>query len=306
MRNVRDLIRDWCARTGYPVSDLIGRGRAAREGGLILKGGHGINAPDATPRDGAMLLLSTIVGQFWKDVAKELKKYGNLVKVKAEYISASQDDFFVPDEWALWAVLTKALEKCGSERKIRFHLLRVTRSEIKPEAYLELAVFKIDETGDTRTGTIKLFFEANEQTGQRAEGIRASYEIDDRFLNAMADLLAPNIAAANRARSPAGKNETSPPVPTGRPAPPDASEKEADETSSQGANPGNDGDETPRGANPEAAPTHLEASDTETESQVGFESPGDSSGRASAATRKENPHDDVRDARAGSAQPGAP
>src|SRR5687768_4990455 len=78
MRNTRDLMRDWCAATGYLLSDLIGRGRAVRESGLMSQGGHGVNAPAATPEDGAALLLSIVAARLWKDVAKGVEKYGRL------------------------------------------------------------------------------------------------------------------------------------------------------------------------------------------------------------------------------------
>src|SRR3954464_15453505 len=78
MRNTRDLMRDWCAATGYSLSDLIGRGRAVREAGFLTQGGHGINAPAATLRDGAALLLSIVAARLWKDVAKGVEEYHNL------------------------------------------------------------------------------------------------------------------------------------------------------------------------------------------------------------------------------------
>src|SRR4051795_11566089 len=77
-RNTRDLMRDWCAATGYPLPNLIGRGRAVREAGLLTQGALGINAPPATVRDGAVLLLAIAASRTWKDAPAEVERYGSL------------------------------------------------------------------------------------------------------------------------------------------------------------------------------------------------------------------------------------
>jgi hypothetical protein len=89
-------------------------------------------------------------------------------------------------------------------------------------------------------------------------------------LNTMADLLAPNVAAANRARMQA-EHETGPSEPTDEPIPfDDLTQAATPETNSS--------DNLPRAARPATTSAELEASDKEKESQVGFKSCGRSSG----------------------------
>jgi hypothetical protein len=290
MLNVRDLIRAWCAKTSYPVTDLMGRGRAAREGGLLTQGARGVNAPDAVPWDGAVLLLSTIASGNWRDVAEHVRTYGWLELVQtdcrdeAKQESFRSDTSLFPDGTTLLNALSELMKNGGTQRKYRLHLLKVDRSEVKPAAYLAVGDYEITPAGETRKWMWMLRFQPSIQapTEQRPDVVEASFALGFHALNAMADLLAPNVAAANRARL-QGSNENGPPVDADGPVPLD---------------------EPLRGANPKATTnTHLEASDRERESQVGFESQGDSSGGASVPTRKEKPNDAVRRARAGPAKP---
>src|SRR3954464_15600453 len=97
MRNTRDLMRDWCAATGYSLSDLIGRGRAVREAGLLTQGALGINAPAATLRDGAVLLLSIVASRTWKDAPREVMRYGSLPLYKTTGHDPITREDFDPD-----------------------------------------------------------------------------------------------------------------------------------------------------------------------------------------------------------------
>jgi|tagenome__1003787_1003787.scaffolds.fasta_scaffold20116500_2 hypothetical protein len=198
-RNTRDLMRDWCAATGYPLPNLIGRGRAVREAGLLTQGALGINAPPATVRDGAVLLLAIAASRTWKDAPAEVERYGSL-----------------------------PLYKTTGHNPI-------TRTDFDPDW----------------------------ESGQ----------MNDVALNAMADLLVPNVAAANRARAQA-EHETGPSASTDEPIPlddqDDLTQAETPET--------NPSDDLPRAARPATTTADLEASDKETKSQVGFKSCGGSSG----------------------------
>jgi hypothetical protein len=111
--------------------------------------------------------------------------------------------------------------------------------------------------GEVHTKTFFLTF--MRPTGQN-DAVWESGQMNDVALNAMADLLVPNVAAANRARMQA-EHETGPSVDADEPLPLD--------------------DQTPRGANPATTKTDLEVNDKETKSQVGFESYGGSSGGSS-------------------------
>src|SRR4051812_17118062 len=82
MLNVQDLIREWCALSGYPLPDLIGRARAAREAGLLSQGAYGRHAPAGTAMDGAVLLLLPGVGEHWKHVPEGIRRYGGLEMVQ--------------------------------------------------------------------------------------------------------------------------------------------------------------------------------------------------------------------------------
>src|SRR3954463_10646029 len=78
-RNPQALIRDWCAATRYPLTDLNGRARKCREKQLLTSGAHGPYAPPATVQDAAVLVLAPLVAALWKDVALGVLRYGALV-----------------------------------------------------------------------------------------------------------------------------------------------------------------------------------------------------------------------------------
>jgi hypothetical protein len=276
MRNTRDLMRDWCAATGYSLSDLIGRGRVVREAGLLTQGGHGINAPAATLRDGAVLLLSIVAARLWKDVAKGVEKYGKLPLYSATGYDVITRTDFDPDPaqfplgTSLFGTLATALEHCGSQRAERLLALKVERSETSPEAILAFGLYEITPAGETHTKTFFLTFAR--PPGQH-EVYEESGRLNDIALNTMADLLAPNVAATNRARMQA-KHETGPSALTDEPIPfDDLTQAATPET--------NPSDNLPRATTPTATDTHPEANDKEKESQVGFESCGRSSGGSS-------------------------
>jgi hypothetical protein len=265
-RNTRDLMRDWCAATGYSLPDLIGRGRAVREAGLLTQGALGINAPAATSLDGAVLLLSIVVSRTWKDAPKEVVRYGRLPLYKTDgHNPITRTDFdpdpaqFPPGQ-PLLGMLATALEHCGSQREDRLLLLKVDRSEATPEASLTFGTYQITPAGETHE---KTFFLTFKQPIEWRDGYWESGHLNADFLNAMADLLAPNVAAANRVWMQA-EHENGPPEPTDEPLP---------------------SDETPRGANPETTYTHQKARRERDKSQAGLQSYGNSSGGSSLSIR---------------------
>jgi hypothetical protein len=287
-RNVREFIRDLCATTSaVSLSNLISIGQILREAGEISQAGHGVNAATATSRDVATLLIAIAVEPKLKDAAQDVTKYSNLVEDEPEEVSGEVEskDPFLTKGYLLRHRLAKELEQCSSNGERRFSLFRVTLSDTRPTAYLRLARYRVDDSGDTFIEFIEFSFGPNELSGQPPEDKRKSIELDGRLLNTAADLLKPNVAAANRARLPASTNETGPPGDADGPVPLD---------------------ETPRAARPEATTEHLEASDREKDSQVGFESQGESLGGAFVPPHKGDPDDDARNARAGPAQPCAP
>jgi hypothetical protein len=279
MRNTRDLMRDWCAATGYPLSDLIGRGRAVREAGFLTQGGHGINAPAATLRDGAALLLSIVAARLWKDVAKGMEKYSSLPLIKTTGNDETTRTEFDPDPlpfrngMPLLDVLTQLLEHCGTRCEARLSALRVDRSETNPSAVLAFGIYETAPAGEIHTKTFFLTF--LRPTGQRQEVHEESGRLNDIALNTMADLLAPNVAAANRARMQATP-ENGPSVDADEPLP---------------------SDETPRGANPETTKAHQKARRERDKSQAGLKSCGASSGGAHPPPME--PPDDYRPKRYG-------
>jgi hypothetical protein len=278
-RNVRDFIRDLCATTSaVSQANLIAIGQILREAGEISQAGHGVNAAPAIPSDGAKILIAIAVEPKLKDAVEDVRKYSCLVQCGVEDDQRSTEDgnSLVNPGDELWYTLATALAQCSSESPRRFSSLRITLSDFKPKACLELADYRIDDSGDTRTGKIKVFFEPNEQRGQRQEDKVKIIQLNGRLLNTAADLLKPNVAAANRARQDASRNETNLPVPTGRPAPSDG---------------------TPQAARPEASTEHLKASGTERESQAGFQSLGNSSGGIFSSSIKEKPDDDPQNYR---------
>jgi hypothetical protein len=266
-RNTRDLMRDWCSATGYSLPDLIGRGRAVREAGLLTQGALGINAPPAVPADGTALVLSTIVSRTWKDAPKEVRRYGSLPlcgtichnPITRKDFDADLEDF--PHGMPLLHALTKLLEHCGIQREVRFLSLKVDLSEINPAAVLAFGMYEITPTGETHTKDFFLTFLNSKDWTE--ELIESQVRLNAVALNTMADLLAPNVAAANRARMQA-EHENGPPGPTDEPLP---------------------SDETPRGANPETTTTHPKARRERDKSQAGLQSYGNSSGGSSLSIR---------------------
>jgi hypothetical protein len=288
MRNTRDLMRDWCAATGHhlPLSDLIGRGRAVREAGLLTQGALGINAPAATLRDGAVLLLSIAASRTWKDAPREVMRYGSLPLCKTTGHDPIARTDFDPDEvpyppgTLLVDVLVDLLEHCGSKRQARFLSLKVDLSEVNPAAVLAFGMYKITPTGETHTKTFFLtFLEPKDWT---EELIERQVRLNAVALNAMADLLAPNVAAANRARMQA-KHETGPSARTDEPIPLDDPPWAAKPATMPS-------DNLPRAARPATTSADLEASDKEKKSQVSFKSCGRSSG-GSPSPEEDRTHD---------------
>jgi hypothetical protein len=259
-------MRDWCAATGYPLSDLIGRGRAVREAGLLTQGGHGVNAPAATLRDGAVLLLSIVVARIWKDAPKEVVRYGSLLLEKVTGHDLTTRTEYDPDPAvsplgrSLLDALTDALKHCGSNRVGRLSSLIVERSEANPEAVLTLEKHEVTPSGETHTKTFWLTFMCStEQTAQK-DAFLESGQLNASALNAMADLLADNLRSTH---------ENGPSVDADEPLPPD--------------------DETPRGANPATTTTTQSKARRERDkSQAGLQSYGNSSGGSSFSIRGPN------------------
>jgi hypothetical protein len=159
--------------------------------------------------------------------------------------------------------LTTLLEYCGTRCAHRLSVLKVDRSKANPAANLAFGVYEITPAGETHTKTFFLTF--MRPTGQQHEVHEESGRLNDIALNTMADLLAPNVAAANRARVQAqAEHETGPSVPPDEPLP---------------------SDETPRGDNPETTGSHQEARRERDKSQAGLESCGASSGGSSLSIR---------------------
>jgi hypothetical protein len=259
-------MRDWCADTGYPVSDMIGRGRAVREAGLLTQGALGINAPAATSLDGAVLLLSIVASRTWKDAPKEVVRYGSLPLYDTTgHNPITRTDFdpdpaqFPPGQ-PLLGMLATALEHCGSQRAERLLALKVDRSEATPEASLTFGTYQITPTGEAHTRTFFLIFK---QPIEWRGGYWESGHLDADFLNTMADLLAPNVAAANRARMQA-EHENGPSGPTDEPLP---------------------SDETPRACRPATTTAPPKARRERNKSQAGLESCGNSSDGSSLSIR---------------------
>jgi hypothetical protein len=202
MINVQDLIRDWCAATGYPLPELKGRARAAREAGLISQKGFGRYAADATIKDGVMLLLAILVAQFWKDVPAGIERYRHLVLTLAVYSSNPHAEFDAPfglerGRTNLLDALMTCLELCARNPKILEPLsLQIVRSDINPAAFLTL---RLTEGGTVPGETVSLrFVEARLPLVDRPrEPFSIKSEIHDYALAEMARLLAPNIEALN-------------------------------------------------------------------------------------------------------------
>jgi hypothetical protein len=156
----------------------------------------------------------------------------------------------------------------------RLEVLKVDRSEKFPLGSLTVGVYLNTDAGEKPRWTYNLVFRNPDQE-KKADVIEISYRLMGPALNTMADLLAPNVAAANRARMQA-KHENGPSVDADGPLP---------------------SDETPRAARPATTNTHPKARRERDKSQVGFESYGNSSGGAPLPPTE--PPDDVRPKRYG-------
>jgi hypothetical protein len=202
MINVQDLIRDWCAATGYPLPELKGRARAAREAGLISQKGFGRYAADATVKDGAMLLLAILVTQFWKDVPAGIERYRHLVLTWANSSSDPHAEFDAPfglerGRTSLLDALMTCLELCARHPKMLEPIsFQVVRSDINPAAFL---VLRRPEGGAVPGEMVSLrFYEPRLSLEDRPrEPFSIKGEIHDYALAEMARLLAPNIEALN-------------------------------------------------------------------------------------------------------------
>ena len=129
---------------------------------------------------------------------------------------------------------------------------------------MTIGVYLNTDAGEKPRWTYELVFRNPDQE-EKADVIEASYRLMGPALNTMADLLAPNVAAANRARMQA-EHETGPSEPTDEPIPLD------DDDLMQAAKPEtNPSDNLPRATTPTATDLHPEANDKEKELQVSLE-----------------------------------
>jgi len=281
--NHRALISEWCARVGLPEGDGLGRHRYAREAKLLTAGPHGERARPATSMDGGVLLLSFIATHSLRDVPRAVEKYGSLILVNVNCLDWDEDRYINPDTLqfpyhlnfsygkSLLSILAEMLEICGSERMFRLDVLKVDRSETFPTGLLTIGVYLNTDIGEKPRWNYNLVFQNPDQE-EKADVIEVSYRLMGPALNTMADLLAPNVAAANRARMQA-EHETGPSARTDEPIPLD------DDDLMQAAKPANNpSDNLLRATTPATTDSHPEASDKEKESQVRFESCSRSSG----------------------------
>ena len=270
LRNHRSLQREWCAKMGIPERDGLGRHRYARGDGLLTEGPHGDRALPATSQDAAVLLLSFIAADSWRDVPRAVREYGSLTLKKVECHDWIEKRDINPDTLqfpyhlhfspgkTLLNSLAEMLEFCSSQGTFRLEDLRLDRSETCPAGFLGIGVYVNTPAGEDRRWYYTLRFEPT-NSKKSADVIEVSYRLMGPALNTMADLLAPNVAAANRARMQA-EHETGPSALTDEPIPFDT---------------------LPRAATPATLDTHPEVNDKEKESQVSFESCGRSSGGSS-------------------------
>jgi hypothetical protein len=220
---------EWCARVGIPEGDGLGRHRYAREDELLTPGPHGERALPAIPLDAGVLLLSFIAPHSLRDVPRAVRKYGSLVLMDVKCLDWIEERYINPDTLqppyclhfslrkTLLSILAEMLEICGSQRMFRLEVLRVDRSEAFPVGYLTIGVYVNTSAGEDLRWTYDLVFRNLDQK-EGADVIEASYRLMGPALNTMADLLAPNVAAANRARMQA-EHETGPSEPTDEPIP---------------------------------------------------------------------------------------
>jgi hypothetical protein len=270
LRNHRSLQREWCAKMGIPERDGLGRHRYARGDGLLTEGPHGDRALPATSQDAAVLLLSFIAADSWRDVPRAVREYGSLTLKKVECHDWIENRNISPETLqfpyylrfslgkTLLNSLAEMLEFCRSQGIFRLENLRLDRSETYPIGHLVIGVYVNTPAGEDRRWYYTLRFEPT-NSKKSADVIEVSYRLMGPALNTMADLLAPNVAAANRARMQA-EHETGPSALTDEPIPFDT---------------------LPRAATPATLDTHPEVNDKEKESQVSFESCGRSSGGSS-------------------------
>jgi hypothetical protein len=218
MRNPRRLTLDWCADQGYPEAEGSHRHRVLAENKLISQGAPGLNAPMATSRDAAVFLLSTIVSPGIKKAAQAVETFGVFPLVKVQTKPALEGEEAIRLGTPLLDALTECLEQCGSQSELRMVSLQVNRAA-RPAAQLVLGLFKRDQPSDKPSRTLILTFMP--PTSVAAEGRKKPIEHSSRLLGhaltAMADLLAPNIAAANRAFFATRRYDTGPSVPADEP-----------------------------------------------------------------------------------------
>jgi hypothetical protein len=284
LRNHRSLQREWCAKMGIPERDGLGRHRYARGNGLLTEGPHGDRALPATSQDAAVLLLSFIAADSWRDVPRAVREYGSLTLKKVECHDWIENRDISPETLqfpyylrfslgkTLLNSLAEMLEFCSSQGTFRLEDLRLDRSETCPAGFLGIGVYVNTPAGEKLRWLYSLFFH-HPDPKESAHVIEVSYRLMGRALNTMADLLAPNVAAANRAPMQA-EHETGPSEPTDEPIPLDDLPQAAKPTT-------NPSDNLPRAARPATTSADLEANGKERESQVSFESYGRSSGGSS-------------------------
>src|SRR4051794_18493731 len=229
LRNHRALIREWCAKMDLPERDGLWRHRYAREAKLLTEGPHGERALPAIPSDGAVLLLSFIAPDSVRDVPRAVRKYGGLVLMDVNCLDWIEERYINPDTLqppyhlhfsprkTLLSILAEMLEICGSQRMFRLEVLKVDRSQTFPMGYLTIGVYENTDAGEDPKWSYDLVFRNPDQE-EKADVIEVSYRLMGPALNTMADLLAPNVAAANRARMQA-KHETGSSALTDEPIP---------------------------------------------------------------------------------------
>jgi hypothetical protein len=219
MRNPRRLTLDWCADQGYSEVEGAHRHRVLAENKMISQGAPGLNAPMATPRDAAVFLLSTIASPGIKKAPQAVATFGAFPLVKVRTNPALEGEESIALGTPLLDALTECLEQCGSQSELRMVSLQVNRAA-RPAAQLVLGLFKRDQPSDKPSRTLTLTFMP--PTSVDAEGRKKPIEHSSRLLGhaltAMADLLAPNIAAANRAFFATRRYDTGPSAATDEPA----------------------------------------------------------------------------------------
>jgi hypothetical protein len=271
MRNVQALMREWCAKTNYPQSDMFGRVRSARENKppLIQQKATGRHSPPATEQDAAVMILAPLVASRWKDVPAGILRYGALpgemmnineafdLRFGQESCRALETEFRGK---TLLEAVKRILVSCRHWSDMRVLSLRVERSDYRPMAFLTL--------GDDLAEAMISFVEPDSpREGIQLEPVVGSDRIQGFALTAMADLLADNFRITH---------ENGPSVSPDEPLPSDT---------------------TSRGANPETTGSHLEAKRERDKSQAGFESYGDASDGSPLSNRGST--DDYRPRRYG-------